>query len=310
MKSPWPHTLVDTSHELDLDFLTEIRKAQASKARMESDSFCLVQIHPVGDSGSYHQLLEDEVLLGRSDHCHIQLSEDAVSREHVLFRREGGSYKLLDLNSTNGVLVNDVKVERALLIAGDYVQVGTYIFKFITDDHIESMYHQTVYQMVTSDRLTSAYNKAYLMDVMEREMMRASRAEQCTSVLFLDFDRFKSINDEHGHLVGDQILQEFCHRALAAIRRCDVLSRYGGEEFVVMLCDANPVQAHIVAERIRSSIEKTPFQTDDGEIYATISIGIATQRASNSFVTPQELIHQADLKLYLAKQSGRNQIKQ
>jgi two-component system cell cycle response regulator len=128
------------------------------------------------------------------------------------------------------------------------------------------------------------------------------------SILLLDIDRFKSVNDSHGHDAGDAVLREFANRIRAHTRGIDVVARYGGEEVVVLVPDTPLEGARAVAERIREQVEGTPFAIDRGAqaVTVTVSIGVAAREAGDG--SGGDILKRADLALYRAKEAGRNRV--
>jgi diguanylate cyclase (GGDEF)-like protein len=159
---------------------------------------------------------------------------------------------------------------------------------------------QELERLVTQDSLTGALTRRALFTTGEAELARARRQGRALSVLMLDLDHFKRINDEHGHLVGDRVLVDFVDRAHAALRRPAVLGRYGGEEFVALLPDTDTAQALAVAERIRTSACADPDLP-----CCEVSIGVAGALPRDSL---EALIRRADAALYEAKAQGRNRV--
>ncbi len=129
------------------------------------------------------------------------------------------------------------------------------------------------------------------------------------SLLVIDMDHFKRINDQHGHDSGDEVLQECAERLRKVVRGIDIVARFGGEEFVIVMPDTETFAASRVAERIRQNIEKMPFAIQNGtkSLELTVSIGVAT--AGEGFDSPDRLFKMADEALYEAKRAGRNQVK-
>ncbi|MEM8671168.1 MAG: GGDEF domain-containing protein [Planctomycetota bacterium] len=267
----------------------------------------LVQIYPMDLNRGPISLRLDRFVLGRSDDCDLSISDDAVSRHHAEIRQTDDGVVLIDLDSTNGVLVNSQAVTTKSLQSGDCLQLGSHVFRFLADDDLETQYHATVYSMMTRDGLTGAYNKRYLEETLEREVARCRRHSRPISVIMMDVDHFKAVNDQLGHTIGDLVLQELVLRLQKVLRQDDVLARFGGEEFALILVEANPENTAIVAERCRRAIADTPFQTPAGELRITLSLGVTTPD-SQELGTATELIHEADQRLYQAKRAGRNRI--
>ena len=159
-------------------------------------------------------------------------------------------------------------------------------------------------EQATHDGLTGLLNRNSILETLDDELSRAARTGHPVSVLMADLDRFKSINDCHGHLAGDAVLREAACRLKSAARRYDSVGRYGGEEFLIVLpgCDAS--DAAVQAERMRDAICATPFLTGSQPVLVTASLGVAC----SSHCAPGGLVREADDTLYLAKAKGRNQV--
>jgi two-component system, cell cycle response regulator len=157
----------------------------------------------------------------------------------------------------------------------------------------------------THDGLTGLLNRSAIMDMLRSELERATREPQAFSILMVDLDRFKQINDTYGHQAGDAILREAATRMKATVRCYDSVGRYGGEEFLIVLPGCNTVGAVALSERIRQNMAATPFSIGDREITVTCSIGCASQPAGGP-CDADSLIKLADCALYGAKDNGRN----
>jgi diguanylate cyclase (GGDEF)-like protein len=160
-----------------------------------------------------------------------------------------------------------------------------------------------------TDALTGAYNRRYLMEQLPRELERCRRYAFPLSVLMCDIDRFKQINDNRGHAAGDDVLQQFAARAQKSIRtNSDWVSRYGGEEFLIVLPETEHEGAMAVAEKIRTLISSSPFATRSGDLVATASFGVASTGPSGPDISLKvdALIRCADECMYRSKQEGRD----
>lgn len=156
------------------------------------------------------------------------------------------------------------------------------------------------------DSLTGAYNRRYLWEFLEQQIAQAKRDSIPLCCIMLDLDHFKNINDTYGHVIGDNILIEFSKVVLEVIRSSDVLVRYGGEEFLVILPHSDMEAAFTMAERIRISLQKVSNKIVDG-LEITCSAGVSLWEPTNPDVSPKDLVNQADSLLYKAKSQGRNQ---
>ncbi|MFM7470210.1 MAG: diguanylate cyclase [Nodosilinea sp.] len=166
-------------------------------------------------------------------------------------------------------------------------------------------------ELAIRDSLTHVYNRRHFFEVTQREMARAKRFNRSLTLLLIDIDHFKVINDTYGHLIGDQVLRDVVLRLKGNLRQSDILARYGGEEFIVLMPETNQTDAWCGAERLRRVIAETPFDTDQGSLKVTISTGVASWIGHPSTPMPalENLINQADQALLRAKQEGRNQTK-
>ena len=268
---------------------------------------CLVQIYPA-DFVAGMILLESEfVTIGRDQDCDLVLPDANVSRLHVRLARTASGFVLQDLGSTNGSLVNGHAVKEVELISGDTIQVGTYLFRFLSADSVETQYHETVYSAATRDALTGTFNRRFLMDSMQREFSRTLRSQSPLSIIMTDIDFFKQINDRYGHLSGDEVLREFGKRIRSNCREEDIVARLGGEEFCIVLSDTDFEGAEAVAEQCRQVVANQPFETTTAIMEVTASFGIATLDLASP-ISVEALIDQADQHLYLAKNAGRNRV--
>ena len=155
------------------------------------------------------------------------------------------------------------------------------------------------------DRLTGLWNRGAILDFMERETARAKRSTKSVGVLLADVDHFKSINDNYGHQVGDAVLKAIGERLVRGTRSYDWAGRYGGEEFLILLCNCDPDSVAVCAERLREIVASEPVRVNGLELAVTVSIGAAMSSAERA-LRGDQLICIADAALYRAKHRGRN----
>lgn len=157
-----------------------------------------------------------------------------------------------------------------------------------------------------TDGLTQLFNRAHWEDCLRAEYKRWRRSKHPTSMIILDIDHFKRINDSYGHLVGDAVIRDLSKILRDEARETDMVGRYGGEEFTLLLPDTSSVCAHILAERIRRIVEKHSVAVDDFIVKYTVSIGIA--QVEEKMDAYEKWIEAADSALYFSKENGRNKI--
>ncbi len=160
-------------------------------------------------------------------------------------------------------------------------------------------------RLATTDPLTGAFNRRHFMELMTREQRRADRYGAIYSVLMIDIDHFKRVNDTYGHQVGDLAIQAMANACQRMMRPTDIVARYGGEEFIITLTHTDLQGAVKVAERLRQSVSEIAVQTDRGPLSFTISIGVSTYKKPSKL---DQVIGTADQALYAAKEGGRNRV--
>ncbi|HAA53964.1 MAG TPA: GGDEF domain-containing protein [Myxococcales bacterium] len=261
-------------------------------------------------TGQMFRIEQDQVLLGRGADCELSLADNDISREHAQINRlPDGTVMLCDLRSTNGTFVNGQKIQSCRLQDGDRIQLGrSTILKFSLHDELEELFQRRLYESAVLDGLTQVYNRKFFDERLNTEFSFAIRHNTPLSILLMDIDHFKSINDNYGHPAGDEVLRRVSQTIWNAIREEDIVARYGGEEFVVLARGIMPTQAAILGERIRSMIERLEVPVEGHvPLKLTISVGVATV-SSEQFQSAAELVQTADERLYRAKRGGRNQV--
>jgi diguanylate cyclase (GGDEF)-like protein/PAS domain S-box-containing protein len=157
------------------------------------------------------------------------------------------------------------------------------------------------------DDLTQAYNRRYFYEEAGKHLMLAHRYQRPMALLMLDLDRFKQVNDTHGHRAGDDLLQHFTQICRGTTRETDIIGRTGGEEFAIALPETDLDSALLLAERIRSTVESNPLTLNEATLSYTVSIGIAVRDSEDMHI--EKMLFQADRALYAAKKDGRNRIR-
>ena len=257
--------------------------------------------------GRKYDLVKDEAIIGRSSDCEIPIKEEDISRNHAkLVVEAGGRVKVVDMGSTNGTFVNRKKVKEAFLDNGDQLRCGNTIFKFLSEGSVDTIYHEELYKQATLDPLTRIFNRKHFNNEMESEFARARRYGRPLSLLIMDIDFFKKVNDTHGHPAGDFVLKTVANLVRESLRAQDVFARYGGEEFALVLPETTNDNAFALAEKLRLKIQNGVFDYEGKKIPITISIGVATLKEGHQ--QQEDLLADADKNLYGAKNAGRNRV--
>jgi diguanylate cyclase (GGDEF)-like protein len=267
---------------------------------------CLVLIYG-GELGRRYEI-EGPLTIGRDPGSNaIVLESPDVSRQHALVTPRERGWAICDLGSTNGTQVNDAPAcGEQPLASGDLVRIGGSIFKYIAGGNVESMFYDEIYRMMIFDGLTRVHNRRYFDEFLSREMSRARRYQRPLSLALLDVDHFKRVNDEHGHLAGDEVLRQIAARVQPLMRHEQLLARYGGEEFALVIPEVHGPNAWLFCERICRAVAQQPFTAGaSAELPVTVSIGAADFHTG---MTAEAFLQAADEALYRAKQDGRNRV--
>ncbi len=258
--------------------------------------------------------------MGRGDECEIVLNDEAASREHCRIRRKRGRWYIEDLRSTNGTLVNGRSVRSSKLSHGDLITIGETVLKYLDGSDVESRYHDKLYRMSVMDELTGLYNRRFLLRSLGKAWDRAASLDEQLSLILLDIDHFKALNDAEGHVVGDKVLSAIGDRLRVGVGDAGFVGRYGGEEFAVVLPGAAIEEATELAEMLRNVVAENPFHVHGTALPVTVSAGVAdrddiegavTDGAPDTDMTESaslRLIQAADRRLFDAKGAGRNAV--
>jgi diguanylate cyclase (GGDEF)-like protein len=257
------------------------------------------------EAGSVYRLGASTVI-GRSPDCEVRVTDAGVSRRHASIIQQGETdYLVQDLGSRNGTTVRGRAVTRSLLTDGDRIGFGPVFFRFALADETEELALKRRYESSILDGLTGAINRKHFDDRLVGELAFSKRHKVEVSLLILDVDHFKNVNDRLGHQAGDSILRQLAATVRHALRLEDIFARYGGEEFAIIARGIDRASALTFAERVRSLVAATPFHHDEVRIPITVSIGVASL-ADCRDASVDQLITLADSRLYVAKACGRN----
>jgi two-component system cell cycle response regulator len=164
---------------------------------------------------------------------------------------------------------------------------------------------ETMRFKATHDQLTSLFNRGVIVDLLNRELTRTRREKSCTVLMLGDLDHFKNVNDQYGHIVGDEVLREVARRLLGSVRSYDFVGRYGGEEFLIVLNNCDSSHAIVRTEEVRHGVAKHPVQTTRGLLPITMSLGVLASQDWDLRLV-EEFLGETDSALYQAKSNGRN----
>ncbi len=248
--------------------------------------------------------------IGRADDCTISLGDARLSRVHARIAFANGQWTISDEGSTNGTFVNGVRLEKySVMDEGTRILLGGTVsmrFAFVTEEEENAL--ARVYDAAMHDGLTGVLNRKALEERLQAECAFATRHVAALSIVLLDVDNFKAINDQYGHLAGDAVIREVAARLAHAIRTEDVVGRYGGEEFVVVARDVPLVQAAQLAERLRKTIDGAPVVFEAKNIEVSASMGVSSMTCCGDRKDVRSLLAIADQRLYAAKRGGRNRV--
>jgi diguanylate cyclase (GGDEF)-like protein/PAS domain S-box-containing protein len=315
-------TIVKVNDEVLITVLTDISSQVATERRLKQADSWLDAIYTIVNDFAVLGLTQQGVInswspsaerltgyteseaIGEALGRFYSLSalEVDVLKEQLIFAREEGWHSrdyLFQHKSGRSFFAQTMIA--VLRDESDEFSGYTVVFRDITERKVSS---DNLANLLTKDHLTGAVNRAHFFNLAERELARANRYEHSLSIIMLDADHFKHVNDSWGHPIGDEVLKSIVKIAQGVLRPGDTIARFGGEEFVVMLPKSNSIETSVIAERLRNSIEASSVDAGDEEIKITVSIGCASMSQSRS--TLKQLLVSADTALYQAKSRGRN----
>jgi diguanylate cyclase (GGDEF)-like protein len=252
----------------------------------------------------------EELLIGRGPDAQVWIQDEGVSRRHATIVAGQGDARVVDVGSANGTWVDGGRVREAVLRDGARFQVGAHTtLKFVYSDDVEAEYQRRLAHGALHEPLTGLYNRRHFMDRLGAELAASQRHGRPLSLLLVDVDHFKRVNDTHGHLAGDEVLKAVASVIQGVVRKEDVVARFGGEEFVVLARETALTGARALGERIRRAVERARVDWVGREIAVTVSVGVTVGTGLAQFEpgrTARQLLDAADRALYRAKQGGRN----
>lgn len=274
--------------------------------RME-DSRPYLRIIQPRDQGNRYPISEHGLVLGRGTQVDVFLQDAQVSRRHCKIRQTGVGIVVEDLGSTNGTLIDGVPVKQRVLAPADRLKVGGFVMRVEYRAQIEIKEEQQLQAAALSDELTGLHNRRWFFVESAKRLVECARTRQHISMVMIDIDRFKQVNDNYGHAAGDYVLCQVARLLRAQIRTVDLLARFGGEEFVMLLPNTSSTDAIVFCDRLCELIDQSKVQFGNKQIPVQISAGVWSRDAAlvNSL---EEAIGGADAAMYRAKRAGRNRV--
>lgn len=254
-------------------------------------------------------VIENDCVLGRGDDVQLSIPDSTLSRHHAKFERRGDSLSVTDLGSRNGTFIEGQRLQGTQALEnGALIAVGKVVLRFAIQDVSEIDASRALYAAAVRDRLTHLYNRGFFDDRLEVEFKYNTRHKMAMTLIMIDLDHFKQVNDRHGHPAGDAVLKATSEALLRSVRAEDVVSRHGGEEFAVLARGTNEEGARVLAQRLRTRIAALQIGLGDTVLRVTASLGVAVQSPETSYRSPAELVAAADEALYAAKHGGRDRV--
>ena len=288
-------------------------KTLISKRNILSDA-CLIELIGKQENKKYNLFIQNIInkkeyafSIGRDPNINdIVIDDISISRQHALIYKKGDHFFIKDNDSTNGTYINDEKIKvEATLSNQDQIKIGGTILKFLQGD-IESLFLDNLREKINVDKLTGAYNKQYFEDHLKKLFSLAKRYNKPLSLILIDIDDFKKINDTYGHAAGDYILSELGKIVNQRIRTTDIFARVGGEEFGILCQETGHDNSRQLADDICMIVSGYSFSFGGSGIPVTLSIGLCEY--TNELPSESDMYTLCDSLLYKAKKSGKNRV--
>jgi len=307
------------SASLSLSDISDIIKLTCSGHFHASDVNLILPVENAGQTFFNYPTEKDEMMFG-PNHPLMQFFKDNQRVIHVSELEEMTALKDVFKRLHNDAIElivpmrSKFQINGILCLAGKekafgehYTQEEIRYIDIIASFASVAIENARLYEMATLDRKTGLYNHGFFQNRLAEEIERAERYKTDLSLMMLDLDHFKRVNDSYGHIIGDNVLIEIAHTLKKQVRTFDIPARFGGEEFTIILPETDPKSALIVAERLRKAVAQLSFKVQNKTFSITTSIGVTSFVHSTS-LTDDLFIEQADRALYLAKAKGRNRI--
>jgi diguanylate cyclase (GGDEF)-like protein len=304
------------SYPLDTEEVTVVDNKDQTQHFLERDVklsviLTIIQGSDI-DFGKSYTFPSGPIRIGREKDNSVPIDDPKVSKEHceIFFETSSDHHYIVvrDIGSTNGCYVNGDLTQRQVLKSGDKVTIGDTVIRIDCNDDVEEGYRSKLFNIASTDALTGLYSRRYILNELEKQYKIAKRNNRLFSILVLDIDDFKYINDTHGHSAGDEFLKKIAFTINDSLREQDICGRIGGEEFLIVLPETDIEGGFILADRIRSRIEASEIEFQSFIIKATVSTGVCQFSPDEPPPTSETLFQWADHALYIAKNSGKNKV--
>jgi len=259
------------------------------------------------DQGKQHRLRKQFNTLGRTNNTDIKITDTKISRNHGILILYPDKIVLEDQSSTNGCFVDEIRVEQQSIEPTARIRLGNTVMKIEYKNAKEVKAELNLHQAANTDALTNISNRRAFMIRAQEEVSFCIRNKTELAVVMCDVDHFKQTNDTFGHPAGDNVLKDLANILLSEMRQEDLLARFGGEEFIMLLRNTDFNSIKLWAERVRQKVEQFSFVFENITIPTTLSIGVITVKGEKT-ISLEMLIKKADENLYQAKNKGRNRV--
>ncbi|HET6466091.1 MAG TPA: GGDEF domain-containing protein [Nitrospiria bacterium] len=288
-----------------------IKTLRRSRAQPDRGTPALI-VMVGGDLGKVFQFDQEDKTIGRDVEAEISLRDSLVSRRHAQVYRQKAEdsdaiyYVIVDLHSTNGTFVNGERISKAFLRDGDKIQIGNTMLKFTFHDETDHRYQQEIQRRIQLDELTGLLSLNSFYERLERRLKQAQRSQSRVTILMMDLDGLKAVNEKHGHLAGSFLIKRVGRILHVQLGRLGEVGRYGGDEFIAFVPDLETEAILARLEKLRAAIAEHRFTFKNKTVRITLSMGLATFPWDGHSV--EALVTAADAALFSAKRQGKNQI--
>jgi two-component system cell cycle response regulator len=292
-----------TTHDQD----TAVTVNQPVAVGQQRDCLIVIYHEDKAQQGKRLELQQGTAWLGRADDNDLVLLDEGVSRRHARVERHGDAWLVMDVGSRNGTLHNGQPLTGVRRLKnGDLLKLGSVIVKYLSGGDLETSLWEEMFQLAITDNLTQLGNRRRFDDELVTECGRVRRHGRNLSLVLLDIDFFKHVNDEFGHAAGDAVLFQLGQVIRARVRQHDVAARIGGEELAILMPETDLRGASSLAEELRRAIEQHVVELAERRIHVTVSVGCAQFGPED--LDPASFVRRCDERLYAAKAAGRNRV--